>query len=157
MAIIKALRGQEIIVDDEDLSSLEMVQWRIHTLGYPCRSVMDNGRYYIVYLHRHLMGLAKGDRRMVDHINGNPLDNRRENLRVCLHKENARNVRIHKDNQTGYKGIAFNKATRTYQAKIQVDGKSKNLGYFASPDLAHEMYCLAADMLHGEFANHGVK
>lgn len=103
-----------------------------------------------------IMGIPLHDPRNVDHINGDGLDNRRENLRVCTHAENTRNKRMLSANTTGLKGVSWHKKDKKFRAQIGFDGQKVHLGNFDDPHLAHEMYCLAADMLHGEFANHGV-
>ena len=54
-------------------------------------------------MHRYILNLKKGD--MIDHINGNGLDNRRSNLRICTHTQNQANRRLSKNNTSGYKGV----------------------------------------------------
>jgi hypothetical protein len=100
-------------------------------------------------LHRLLLGVPGGT--IVDHANGNGLDNRRPNLRVCTHAENMRNRRP-TTNASGFKGVAVRPAGRPYQAHIRCDGRRYWLGRFDSPEGAHRAYCDAATRLHGEFA-----
>lgn len=102
------------------------------------------------------MGIPLSDPRQVDHINGDGLDNRRENLRICTHAENTRNKRMLGANTSGFKGVSWHKGDRKFRAQITVNKRKIHLGNFDDAEMAHEMYCLAADMLHGEFANHGV-
>jgi len=102
------------------------------------------------------MGLARGDGLVIDHINGNRLDNRKENLRICSRGENSRNQALSRGNTSGFKGVTWHKYAGKFFVQITCAGKRRNLGYFDCPELGHEFYCLAADMLHGEFANHGV-
>lgn len=108
-------------------------------------------------MHRELLGLGVGDQRIGDHANGNRLDNRRLNLRACSFSQNARNRSLGRDNKTGFKGVSFRREHGKYGAAIRYGKKMKHLGYFKDAALAHEFYCLAADLLHGEFANHGLK
>jgi hypothetical protein len=98
------------------------------------------------------MGLEYGDGKSVDHINGNPLDNRRENLRICTQQENSWNQRKRRTNTCGFKGVYWDKGAKKYQAQICKDGKRKYLGLFDCPEKAHEAYCKAAQELHGEFS-----
>ena len=91
----------------------------------------------------------------VDHINGTPNDNRIDNLRAATFSQNMRNQKLSSRNKHGLKGVHFNKQKLKYQANIAVEGKSKFLGFFDTPEEAHIAYCNAADMLHGEFANYG--
>lgn len=89
---------------------------------------------------------------LVDHINGNTLDNRRCNLRLATVKENTRNQQISKKNTSGYKGVGWSKRDRRWVARITVDGKAVYLGSFDRPEDAHSAYCEAAKKYHGEFA-----
>jgi len=88
----------------------------------------------------------------VDHINGNPSDNRACNLRIGTHSENLRNRGAQANNKSGYKGVAFRKDTKKWTARITVNSHTVNLGCFSTPELAHMAYCKAAAELHGEFA-----
>lgn len=69
--------------------------------------------------------------------------------------QNSHNKRKYKNNTTGYKGVYTAPNGRQWHARIRNNGKLKLLGVFDTPELAHEFYCLAADMLHGNFANYG--
>lgn len=89
---------------------------------------------------------------VIDHINGNGLDNRIENLRAATRAENNRNSRVKSNNTTGYKGVCFDRREGRFVASIARDGKQFNLGYFETPEDAHAAYCIAAERLHGKFA-----
>ncbi|WVS23937.1 hypothetical protein QkW1_14 [Ralstonia phage QkW1] len=152
---IAAAGGEIIIVDAEDFALLGELPWHITRGGYARRSIPHprlRGRQVWQQIHRAIMGLAYGDPRQVDHINGNKLDNRRCNLRVCTKAENVRNRGAQANNVTGLKGVCLHRGK--WKAQISHRGRRRDLGYFASPQLAHEFYCLAADLLHGEFARH---
>jgi hypothetical protein len=101
-----------------------------------------------LYTHRQLP-------RKVDHKDGNKKNNRIRNLRKCTSTQNVANRKISKTNKSGFKGVSWSKSNGRWVAFIGVEGKSKYLGGFDTPELAHELYCLAADLLYGEFANHG--
>ena len=90
--------------------------------------------------------------KMLDHINGNPADNRIENLREVTDAENLKNVKRHSDNRSGYKGVYYRKERNTYRASIFSNGKKKMLGSFKDPAEAHDAYKKAALELHGEYA-----
>jgi hypothetical protein len=89
----------------------------------------------------------------VDHINGDTLDNRRENLRVCTRKENNQNC-----NKRGtlpkskYKGVVWVKKVGKWKAQIKSDKKTIYLGYFKDELLAAKAYNSAAILYFGEFA-----
>ena len=103
-------------------------------------------------MHREIAGLTWGDKLVVDHINGNPLDNRRTNLRVCTNAENMRNRGKNKNNTSGFKGVTYFKFAKLWKAQIKVDRKGVFLGYFKTPEAAHQAYCEAAAKYHGDFA-----
>ena len=84
----------------------------------------ENGK--TVYLHRFIMGTPKG--MVTDHINGNTLDNRRKNLRVCTKSENNRNRAGDRNTSSKYKGVSFHKRSRLWHAYINLNGKRKSLG-----------------------------
>ena len=88
----------------------------------------------------------------VDHIDGNGLDNRLSNLRLCTASENLRNTAICKANTSGYKGVSYHGSLSKWCSYITVNKKRIHLGVFDTPVLAHAAYCKAALELHGEFA-----
>lgn len=87
----------------------------------------------------------------VDHINGDPQDNRWCNLRKCSRSENARNKKKRVTNKSGFKGVY--PVGKRYGAKIQYNGYPIYLGVFETPELAAQKYDRAAQHYHGNFAN----
>lgn len=140
------------IVDDDDYEYLSEYKW--YAAGsrkdYACRQFQKNRVKHYVYMHREIMQAPKD--KVVDHINGDTLDNRKSNLRICTVTENSRNSRKSKSNTTGYKGVHYYKARNNYSARIRVDGKDIHLGYFKTPEEAHVAYSTAANIYFGEFA-----
>lgn len=155
MAVIMTTRGEEIVVDDADFEALNVRKWQVSADGYARRSQRvgprKEGRKLPIVMHRLIMGLSFGDGLEVDHINGNRLDNRRANLRVCLKRENARNRPTHRNNRLGVKGVSAH--GKKFRSEIQIDKRRIYLGLHETAELAAEFYSLAADMVHGEFAN----
>ena len=88
----------------------------------------------------------------VDHMDGNPSNNKIENLRAADRLSNMKNMRRPSTNTTGFKGVRFHKQSRKWTAQIVSDKKQKYLGIFETPEAAHAAYCSAALRLHGEFA-----
>jgi hypothetical protein len=86
--------------------------------------------------------------KFIDHINGNSLDNRKSNLRICAPSENSGNSRGHRDSLTGYKGVTFDKQRQKWVATIQ----GRFLGRFEKIEDAGLAYDLAAKKVFGEFA-----
>lgn len=90
---------------------------------------------------------------VVDHINGNPLDNRIENLREATHSKNLQNMKTPSSNTSGRKGVSWNKKSWRWIAYIRADGKLKHLGSFK--DISDAIRCResAENIFYGEFAN----
>lgn len=157
MAELRTKRGDVILVDDEDFMALSKPSWHVTSDGYAKRTVRigrrSEGKKITVAIHRQILGLERGDARQVDHINGNKLDNRRCNLRICLKDENARNRKTNANNQLGYKGVSRHGLKS--RVEIQSHVRRVYLGLHPTAELANEFYALAAEMLHGEFANAG--
>ena len=101
-------------------------------------------------LHRLIINSPLGLH--TDHINGDRLDNRRANLRVCTHAENARNRGGDSRNKSGYKGVNSSKNGKRWMAYIRLAGKTTNLGTYDTKEEAARAYDEAALSLHGEFA-----
>jgi hypothetical protein len=88
----------------------------------------------------------------IDHINGDKLDNRIANLRLCTNAENMRNRAAPRSNSSGYKGVYFEAYTKRWKAQITVGGRNTNLGRFPTAEEAHAAYRRAAEEWHGAFA-----
>lgn len=99
---------------------------RIDSVGY--LMVSFNGIQQ--RLHRVLTDAPKGLE--VDHINGNKLDNRRSNLRVCAHVDNSKNLGVRADNRSGVTGVWFDSRRNKWCAQITVDTKRTPLGRYDS-------------------------
>jgi len=103
----------------------------------------------VVKLHRHLMNCPP--HLQVDHINGDILDNRKSNLRICTQAQNAANSPRQRNNTSGYKGVSKN--GDSWMAKIMIDKRPIYLGTFSTKELAAKAYNTAAIKYHKEFAN----
>jgi len=138
------------LIDREDLEKINYTLWYKQTdrNGYVINGFSEK-------LHRIIMNAPKGV--IIDHINGNTLDNRKCNLRICTHSQNSCNSKRRVDNTSGYKGVTFRKGSKTnkWAAHIGINGVNKALGCYPTPEEAYAAYCKAAKELHGEFANTG--
>jgi hypothetical protein len=154
MKSIPLTQGKVAIVDDEDFEALSAMKWYFNK-GYACRkvTVATNNRL-MLYLHRFLFGLNKGEKLQVDHINGDTLDNRRANLRVCTSGQNGLNKGLLRNNPTGYKGVIERKGK--YCAFVNFNRKQYYLGSFNTPEEANIVAVRKREELHGEFVNHGM-
>jgi len=89
----------------------------------------------------------------VDHINGNKLDNRKENLRVCTHAENSRNsLRPRSNNKSGLRGVSWSKPLKKWIAQITFEGEKMKIGYFSDKTSAHLAYQEASKKYFGKFS-----
>ena len=139
--------GIKILVDD-DFKYLDGFSFKLHNNGYVCFSSRKDG-LNSKYLHRIIMNAP--DDKEVDHINGNKIDNRRENLRLCNRSENNRNKGKKSNNTSGFKCVCWHKRAGKWRVQIQVDGEKKHLGYFDDKLKAYEAYCEACEKYHGDF------
>jgi hypothetical protein len=160
--LIELSQNQFAIVDDID-ADLANVKWSARRTTSGVFYAVRRHNNANMYVHREVMTRALGrpllpyPHEMVDHINGNGLDNRRENLRVATNAENLRNTRKTKRNVSGYKGVAWNKRAKKWTAQIKRGSQSPHLGYFNTAEEAHAAYCEAARLYHGKFANSGAE
>lgn len=137
------------IVDDEDFERLNKFKWHAHStphIFYAARTFNNK----MIYMHRYIMKTE--GKLQVDHINGNPLDNRKSNLRIVTQKQNTRNSKMKNTNTSGYKGVYWYKRSKKWCTHIHVDGKTINLGYFDDKNDAAKVYNEAAIKYFGEFA-----
>ena len=147
--IITLTDGKETLVDDEDFEFLNHWKWR-NSNGYAKRGSLKNGHFHTVNMHRVIMHTPDGME--TDHINGNRLDNRKENLRICSHSENAYNAPKKISNTSGYKGVYWDKFNNKWRASITVSNKTVRLGRFINIIDAVNSYDSAARRYFGEFA-----
>lgn len=94
---------------------------------------------------------------IIDHINGNKLDNRISNLRACSKSQNGMNRGKQKNNSSGVSGVCWNKSANKWQSYIKVDGKQIYLGVFADKLAAAEAVSKARTELHQDFAFNEIK
>ena len=157
MKEIPLTQGRVALVDDCDYGDLSKTKWSFLPNGKLLRAgrmKMTDGKARRILMHRQILGLSDPSI-VVDHINGNGLDNRRCNLRICTAAENSRNKKPAKQRDWGwYKGVCKNtyKERTTYYAQIGFDNKRYQLGGFTTPEEAARAYDEAARRLHGEFA-----
>ncbi len=163
MVEIELTQGQVANVDEIDEGLAELNWSAIFLPEYSNggkfvagRGLNRNNRHKTVYMHRVILSLILEkslDRfELVDHINGDTLDNRRSNLRLSTTKQNSCNRGLSSNNTSGYKGVSFDKRNGLWKCRIGVNGKDKHLGYFDDPIQAARMYDKAATELHDNFA-----
>lgn len=148
-------QNKRTIIDDEDFEKVSKYKWFAKN---------HSGKYYALHslpregstrkalrLHRFIMNAGPED--VVDHINGDTLDNRKINLRLCSQAENSRNRTKTKSNTSGFKGVRFHKRTKKWEARIGFNYKLHYLGLFDKIEEATKAYDAACKQLHREFAS----
>jgi hypothetical protein len=147
MKEIQLSNGKVAIVDDGDYEALRGYKWTFGQ-GYARRYEPIQKR---VLLHRQIMNPPPG--MQVDHINGDKLDNRRENLRICDFAQNMRNrPKVKGDHSSHYKGVTWSKKLKKWQSGIGYLGKYYFLGFFENEKDAALAFNKRAKEFHGEFA-----
>jgi len=89
---------------------------------------------------------------IIDHIDGNPLNNRIQNLRICEQKDNCKNSVKSARNTSGYKGVNLHKHPNQWRARIRHDGKYIHIGIFDTPEEAHRAYMQEDIKLRQEYS-----
>lgn len=148
--LVPLTRGKNAIVDLTGLEKVCQYNW-FYNNGYAYRGMRDKKtkKIKLVSMHRFIMDSPED--MMTDHVNGDTLDNRIPNLRICCHKENMRNRRGQKGTSV-YKGVCLERSTGKWKAYIRFNGVLKNIGRFHLEKEAAEAYNKKAIELHGEFA-----
>lgn len=134
----KSHDGRCAVIDECD-RDLADVSWHLSS-GYVRRWEPDHSRKYA--LHRvivaRMLGRPMVAGEVVDHINGNPLDNRRCNLRAVTPTQNAQNRRLQRNNTSGYRGVSFDKSRGVWQAMACHNGRQVSCGRHPTKELAAE-------------------
>ena len=154
--------GKICIIDRADLDLVQQHHWYAYCDNPKApperqrwevrRGQRVEGKTVNIYLARVLLDAP--DHLMTDHINCTTLDNHRVNLRLCTRSQNLLNARKH-INSPYPKGVTARKRKgkiTSYQARAWLKGKRIHLGYFKTPELAHEVYAEFAKEHFGEFA-----
>ena len=148
------MRVKKLIINDKEVL-LDMKDYLNYKHQIQGAYNYWNGKYYVItkegkFLHRLILNTPKG--LLVDHINGNSLDNRRCNLRVCTNAQNQWNTAKKSNSTQKYKGVRKTKSGK-YEARIRCgEGKRLHLGTYPTIEEAVEAYNTKALELHGDFA-----
>jgi hypothetical protein len=113
------------LVDHADADAISAYRWHMSSNGYAQRNDRSGSKSLTVLMHRSLLGLSPGDPRQADHINGDRLDNRRVNLRVCTNAENHQNRHDRR-----YRGATWHTHRNRWRAHVTLDGRHHHLGLF---------------------------
>lgn len=146
MKKIKLSQNKFTIVDNEDYENLSMFKWyaiKRRDCFYAAR------KHCTILMHRVILNLGK--RKMVDHKNGNGLDNRKTNLRICNYSQNSSNQKKQKNTSLKFKGIRKERGSR-FSAQIMIKGRFIHIGSFTNQIDAARAYDKAAEKYFGSYA-----
>lgn len=154
MKEINLTKGFKVLVDDDDYEYLQFYKWRAHVIYYKGNRnkfkvyAQTRRNYQSISLHRLITKCPKG--LLVDHIDGNTLNNQKSNLRICTYSQNLQNqVSCVKR----YKGTDYKPKDKRFNATIRVNKKNISLGYYKAEETAAYAYNVAALYYFKEFAN----
>lgn len=154
MKQIPLTQGKFAIVDDGDYEWLNKYKWyavknrnTYYAVRKPSRK---QGKRTRIYMHRQILDAPK--ELQVDHANHNGLDNRRQNIRTCTHKQQQHNRLPVKNSSSKYKGVQWYESGKKWKAKIGYNNQYICLGYFVNEVDAAKAYDEKARELFGEFA-----
>jgi AP2-like factor (euAP2 lineage) len=153
-SVMKKIKVRNDIVakiDDEDYEFLSSFNW-VFSIGYAKRNIRksENMKKTMDYMHRMIMNAKDGE--MVDHINGDTLDNRRKNLRIVTPLQNQMNKKPSRFSSSRYKGVCWKKLYQKWESNIRINGRSIFLGRYDCEEDAAKAYNDAASNSFGEFA-----
>lgn len=146
-----------VLIDDEDYDKIKGHVWRLlHQKDGDTEYVQTNiiKKHPTKTMRMHIMIMGRKEGMVIDHIDGNGLNNQKANLRFCTQGRNTQNSRMQKSNTTGYKGVYFQKKklNRPYWSYLWVNKKRITGGYFKTAQEAAAKYNELAIKHHGEFA-----
>jgi hypothetical protein len=152
---IQLTQGKVTLVDDNMFEYLSQWKWYVYKCGnkfYAARNIkVSKAKIRLMLMHRFITN-NKNTKMHTDHINGNGLDNRTINLRICTHSQNLINRGASINNKTGYKGVSYDKNSNKFKAQIRVNKKNITLLTTNNPVDAARAYNNAAIKYFGEFA-----
>lgn len=131
MVRVPLTNGGHALVSDEDACLVGAYRWSVAGRGY---ATGNNKSATLVKMHRLVTGAKPGQ--VVDHINRDKLDNRRENLRLVTQSENMHNAPVFATNKSGHKGVAWFKRDACWRSYITVNYRQIHLGYYQTIEQA---------------------
>ena len=147
---IPLTKGRFAIIDQDDFELVSKYNWHVFAQkGYAGTDLPRKDGKKKLLMHRLIMNPP--DKMEIDHINGNVLDNRKKNLRICTHQQNCSNHRGYKKLK-GVGKVKDRPLKKPYYASIMVNYKRIHLGYFATEIEAAKAYNKGATKYFGEFA-----
>lgn len=157
--IIPLTQGYDALVDPSDAYLLTDLHWFARvcdgTVYASANSPREDGRRKPIQMHRMILGITS--HLVVDHIDGNGLNNRQSNLRICTRPQNSYNKGPNRNNRLGVKGVTWNSRDKRFIATIHKQGRNYIIGNFKTLEEAKIAYHMASLVIHGEFAWQGTE
>lgn len=152
---IPLTQGRFALIDPADYEIVRTRSWvlyrgrhgNLYARAFDC---VRDGRKHHISMHKAIMRTPPGME--VDHINGDGLDNRRTNLRLCTHQNNMRNMKPGRPASSRFKGVAWYRRDGRWRAYLVIDAKQTHLGYFDDETEAAHAYDRAARRHFGAYA-----
>lgn len=146
-------RGLSSLVEEEDFNKVSLLgKWGCMK-GNKYAGKRVGGK--IIYMHRFIMDCPLNME--VDHINGDGLDNRKSNLRICTSQQNRYNHKLMSTNKSGYNGVYFHKGMKKWETSISVKDKTIHLGFFINIEDAAKAHDKYVKKYRGKFARMNIK
>lgn len=135
-------------IDKDDLEKMRPYSWSLMGRGYIKTHINKKN----VYLHRFLMD-EWDPKIIIDHINKDPLDNRKKNLRRATLRQNSFNRTKCQNSSSEYKGVSYNKVSQKWESYVKIYGVKYTLGFFIKEKEAAKAYNCVAKELYGEYCH----
>ena len=143
--------GTSITINADQIEKVEKYHWHKNDKGYIIRGDCNLPK---MYLHWYVLGYEKTPGILIDHINRDKTDCRRDNLRLVTRQQNAMNRSIGRNSTSGYVGVSYVTSRRIYRAQIHLNNKSIYLGSSSDPVVCAQIYNVASEILFGLYAGH---
>jgi len=153
IAYIPLTRGYEAIIDAADVPLVEGRSWYANVTPsavYAQSRSPDGSR--TAMMHREILSPQGG--MVVDHADRNGLNNRRRNLRESTVSQNQHNRKLNSNSSSGFKGVFWQSSTKSWGARLRINGESIYLGVYKDPKDAAQAIMAEREARHGEYARH---
>lgn len=151
VAYVPLSQGREAIIDAADVDLIGRWRWSVwcgRGGDYAVRGDYSGAKRVSVSMHRVIMNNPDA---MVDHIDGNGLNNRRSNLRLASDSQNQQNRKISVNNTSGVKGVGWHGPRQKWRARLKLRGREISLGYYACKTAAAIAQARGIQEYYGEF------